>query len=188
MPRLPAPAELDALPGPLLQQLRGMYPEGSAEWDALTRRIVGDRKPQTKSKNRPTPAVAAPEPERIPLPPGGYRLVIHGAPRTKKTSNSLQMHDGRLKVVPSAAWMAWRDASLPQIPKGTLPDQLYNCAALFYRDRATGDATGYYQGLADILEEAGVVSNDKWIESWNGSRRLLDRDNPRVELVISALT
>lgn len=126
-------------------------------------------------------------PHRIEVPPGGYRLTIRGAPRTKKNSLRRLKVDGQVKSIPSAAWCAWRDAALPQIPAGMLPDQPYNCRALFYRDRACGDATGYHQGLADVLEEAGVLSNDRLIEAWDGSRLLKDAGDPRVEIVLTPL-
>lgn len=133
-------------------------------------------------------ALRTAEPPRIALPAGGYRLMIMGAPRTKKNHGTRLKIGGQVKTVPSAAWRAWRDEALKQIPAGMLPDAPYNCAALFYRDRAAGDAVGYFQGLADVLQEAGVVSDDKWLLAWDGSRLMKDATNPRVELMISALT
>lgn len=60
-----------------------------------------------------------------------------------------------------------------------------NCRALFYRDRAVGDAVGFYQGVADLLQEAGVLVDDVWIVSWDGSRLLKDSTCPRVDVVLS---
>jgi hypothetical protein len=31
-----------------------------------------------------------------------------------------------------------------------------------------------------------VVSDDRWIESWDGSRLLWDRERPRVEIELTA--
>lgn len=125
-------------------------------------------------------------------------LTIPGAPRTKKTHNRIILvksrgRKARRVVMPSEVWEAWAERVLPLIAQQTrrspiacpLPDRAYNCAAIFYRDANRGDAVGYYQGLADVLEKAKVVSNDKWITQWDGSRLLIDRDNPRVELVIT---
>jgi hypothetical protein len=112
-------------------------------------------------------------------------LTLYGAPRTKKTSNQLQRFGGRLKVVPSKAWMRWRDECLKQTNDSMrLRDQPYNLCALFYRDADRGDAIGYLQGLADVLQEAGIVSDDKWFTQFDGSRLLVDRERPRVELLI----
>jgi hypothetical protein len=128
------------------------------------------------------------------------RIVIYGAPRTKKTSNQLVQAGARPRVLPSKAWLAWyasahivelRESAAGWLfsvwpPKrGELPDQPYNCCALFYREAAIGDAVGYYQGLADLLEKRGVIRNDKWIVQWDGSRLLKDAERPRVELTLT---
>lgn len=62
-----------------------------------------------------------------------------------------------------------------------------NCAAIFYRDANRGDAVGYYQGLADALESAGVLSDDKWIMQWDGTRLAKDAKRPRIEVTLTAL-
>jgi len=119
------------------------------------------------------------------------KLVLYGPPRTKKTSNRLVRSGGRSHILPSLPWTKWRDEVVPQLAFFVRRVQAQpimrpvNCKALFYRDAERGDAVGYYQGLADILQEAGVVTNDFWIMSWDGSRMLKDRDNPRVEITLS---
>ncbi len=128
--------------------------------------------------------------EQIAHFPGALRLTLFGPPRTKKTSNRLVVHQGRRKVIPSEAWCAWRDAiaATNQIPEDVqLPDRPYRCIALFFRQADVGDLVGYQQGLADVLEESGVISNDKWIRSWDGTRLLVDRACPRVELVLTPM-
>jgi Holliday junction resolvase RusA-like endonuclease len=126
-------------------------------------------------------------------------LTVPGAPRTKKTHNRIILVKSRGRkprrvVMPSEQWEAWAKVAtlgiagqLRKLAVGIcpLPDRAYNCAAIFYRDANRGDAVGFFQGLADVLERAGVVSNDKWIVSWDGSRLFVDRKNPRVELTLS---
>ena len=63
-----------------------------------------------------------------------------------------------------------------------------SCAALFYRQKRIGDANGYYQGLADALEAAGVLADDKWIVQWDGSRLRKDKDRPRIEVTLTAVS
>lgn len=117
------------------------------------------------------------------------RFTIPGAPRTKKN------HGWRTKSghqMPSRAFTQWnKDAqwSLALIPREQLVygrrlplKETVNCSALFYRDAERGDAVGYYQALADALEEAGIVENDSLIVSWDGSRMLKDKENPRIEV------
>jgi glycine/D-amino acid oxidase-like deaminating enzyme len=127
---------------------------------------------------------------------GPLRIVVHGAPRTKKTHNRLVTAGRRQRVLPSAQWEAWLKAAAVEIEGmglafyGTLNLQprlsgRFNCAALFYRDADRGDAVGYYQGVADLLEKRGILANDKHIVSWDGSRLLKDAARPRVELILT---
>ena len=60
-----------------------------------------------------------------------------------------------------------------------------NVAATFYRDALRGDATGYYQALADLLQAAGIVANDVLCVSWDGSRLAKDAQRPRIEVVLT---
>jgi hypothetical protein len=120
-------------------------------------------------------------------------LTIMGAPRTKKTHNRIILVKGGrpqtaqdrhavrgLGELGERRHAAHRhadcDAHRSRCP---LPDRAYNCAAIFYRDANRGDAVGYYQGLADVLEKAQVVTNDKYITQWDGSRMLIDREPAR---------
>jgi hypothetical protein len=117
-----------------------------------------------------------------------WTLTVHGAPRTKKNHGSVIQRGKRRFHIPSAAWTNWaatapviyQSCGVPTPPVGVK----VNCRALFYRDAERGDAVGYYQGLADLLEKRGVVANDRLIVSWDGSRLLKDSANPRVELVL----
>jgi Holliday junction resolvase RusA-like endonuclease len=131
-------------------------------------------------------------------------FTIYGAPRTKKTSNRIVRVRGRPVVLPSKAnetWAraavlqlqsAWRRARSRRIPDGhelvleprAAEARPVSVRATFYRDANRGDLIGYMQALADALEIAGVVENDRLIVSWDGTRMLVDRSVPRVELTI----
>lgn len=142
------------------------------------------------------------------------RLVIPGAPRTKKTSNRI-VRIGRgenafNKILPSEAYENWFKQSMGLIVPPLrvwarqnnfdLPirGQVW-VKAIFYAENANvGDLTGYEQGLADFLQSprmskktgkltrdgAGVIDDDKQIASWDGSRVRIDRADPRIELEI----
>ncbi|HXT04911.1 MAG TPA: hypothetical protein VN760_12070 [Casimicrobiaceae bacterium] len=103
------------------------------------------------------------------------------------------MRGGKRYHIPSEPWTIWarlatyelgplvkRRADLFPIPR----DVRLNCAAQFFRDRNAGDAVGYYQGLADLLQLAGILEDDVSIVQWDGTRLLKDAENPRVELVL----
>jgi len=109
-------------------------------------------------------------------------FVIPGAPRTKKNHGRRIMRGKRIFNVPSEAYTAWNKLAVWALRRANPPVIAYpvNCRALFFREALTGDAVGYYQALADTLENAGVLTNDKLIVSWDGSRMLKDADNPRI--------
>lgn len=117
------------------------------------------------------------------------RLVILGAPRTKKNSSRIVRNKatGAAMVLPSAAVKAWESSAAYQLMGQwrrcpiTYPVQV---SATFYRERAVGDLVNFMQALADALEVAKVVQNDRLIVSWDGTRLDKDAQNPRVELEI----
>jgi Holliday junction resolvase RusA-like endonuclease len=120
-----------------------------------------------------------------------WLLTVHGAPRTKKNHGSVIQRGNRRFHIPSAAWTNWAtDAPLTYRYATHAPPigVNVNCRALFYRDALRGDAVGFYQGLADLLEKRGIVTDDKVIVSWDGSRLLKDADRPRVEVQLEEVS
>ena len=117
-------------------------------------------------------------------------FTVLGAPRTKK--NSLRVAGKR--ILPSKAWETWAKDAVFQTEKGiTLRPPRFewpagSIRALFYLDAERKvDAVNLYQGLADLLEKRGCVDDDTVFRDWDGSRVLLDRANPRVEVTITCL-
>lgn len=121
--------------------------------------------------------------------PNGYRFTLPTAPRTKKNSGTIQNRGKKRVIRPSESWLHWRNEVMKYV--GTKPefrlriDRPVNVCALFYRDRDAGDASGYYNGLGDVLEEIGVVTNDRLLVSWDGSRLRKDAANPRTEVTLT---
>lgn len=127
------------------------------------------------------------------------RLVIPGAPRTKKTSNRVVRCGGFTKVLPSKAHEDWFRSAMVAVwfkqPPITGPVRV---SATFFRDADRGDMTGYMQALADFLQTrklnakgkmirdgAGVIADDSQIVSWDGTRMDKDKANPRIEVEIA---
>jgi hypothetical protein len=124
-------------------------------------------------------------------------------PRTKKnTPRIVRKHSGvgRPILLPSAEYEEWERAALSVLirskicarrPEGSvayLGNQIVHkvaCRALVYRKADWGDACGYYQAIGDLLERAGIVSNDRLIVAWDGSRLLKDPVCPRVEVELT---
>jgi len=60
-----------------------------------------------------------------------------------------------------------------------------SCRALFYlEDARRADVCGLQQAVGDWLEDMGAIKNDFYIDNWDGTRRLIDRSRPRVEIEI----
>lgn len=117
-------------------------------------------------------------------------FIVYGAPRTKKTSNRIVRAGRRRYVLPSEPHQRWFCSALPQLKAQwrRLPLSVpVGVRAIFYRDRAAGDLCNYMQALADALERAGVVKNDRLIGSWDGSRLRKDAARPRIEVTIADL-
>ena len=102
----------------------------------------------------------------IQVSPGGrlYRVNLRGERRTL-----LSVNGG-----PASEWVA---VGVP-----------VSCRALFYRDRAgPGDLIGYLQGLGDLLTHWKVIKDDVLLASFDGSSLLLDRERPRVEVLLTPI-
>jgi Holliday junction resolvase RusA-like endonuclease len=146
---------------------------------------------------QPDPALSAPiaaEREGDVL-----RVRIETAPRTKKDHGRRVWAPKQKRVVhvPSPAYEKYRGevvaalqplAHRLQLP---LPDQPYNIAARFFVDRYGMDADldGLMAGLFDALENAGVVTDDWYFRTPNGTEVFAAADSlpPRVEVLITPI-
>lgn len=120
-----------------------------------------------------------------------YHYTIPLPPRTKKNSQRiLRSKKGIPFIVPSEAFTDYQEAAgyflkpLPATPINT-PVQV---KCLFYLPKnLRADLVNYQEAICDILVHYGIVADDRWqiISSMDGSRCLVDRENPRTEIWIS---
>jgi hypothetical protein len=128
--------------------------------------------------------------------------IIRGAPRTKKNHAAIaRRRDGSPFIVQCDTAKAWAKSAASQLKAQHLIGPIespVHVTALVYRERASGDLVNYLQAIGDVLEsptnkqklsksppsKGCVIVNDAQIVSWDGSRLLKDKDNPRVELKI----
>ena len=118
--------------------------------------------------------------------------TIYGAPRTKK--NSQQIHRnaaGRPFVAPSKAFTEYERSCLAQIKTPYMPvSAAVNVKCVYYMpDKRKVDLVNLLEATCDILVKAGVLADDcaAVVAAHDGSRVLLDRKNPRVEIEITEL-
>lgn len=131
---------------------------------------------------------------------------IAGAPRTKKTSQRVVRAGRFTKILPSKAHQDWFAEAMSQVPM-ILANRWamelpiagpVGVSALFFRERASGDLTGFMQALADFLQSprtlpsgrpgrkgAGIIVDDSQIASWDGTRLRKDATFPRIEVTIT---
>jgi hypothetical protein len=112
-----------------------------------------------------------------------FSQVIPGTPVTKKNSPRIISVRGRKLIIPSKAYTQWLENCGNFVVAHHI-DYPVSCCALIYRAKDIGDANNYYGAIADMLEHYQVVTNDRLIRHWDGSRILKDAKAPRVELIL----
>jgi len=119
------------------------------------------------------------------------KFTIPGRPATKKTHQQVIYVKGSPRVIPSAQYKKYEKHCKTYCQEAWQKDPMDFGVSIHVRvflDTWTiGDHVGYLQAIGDILEEHGVVANDKFIhwsddgEHWFGG---VDKENPRLEVVI----
>jgi hypothetical protein len=132
------------------------------------------------------------------------------SPKTKKNSPMIVPGVRHPILLPSEAYREWERFALESLKKAGIVEPVMmgrkangkpdvrlrwtvaeaidypvNCCALVYRDARVGDCCGYYQAIGDMLQAAGIVADDRWISSWDGSRLLKDAARPRIEIALT---
>ncbi len=119
-------------------------------------------------------------------------ITLTGRPITKKNSQRIIVNKrtGRPMVIPSPRYKVYEEACLWQLKtyRGPTFDTPCNLQAVYYMPnrRSWPDLLGLLQATADILEEGGIIDNDRNFVSFEGSHIAgVDKHNPRVEIVIT---
>lgn len=111
-------------------------------------------------------------------------LLIPATARPKKNSTTLgiKKSPGYIRFKNAVIGAVRPFARQLQLP---LPPIDYNCAAHFYREREDADTDNLMGGIADALQDAGVLEDDFRLRTWDGTDRFLDVTRPRVELTLT---
>jgi Holliday junction resolvase RusA-like endonuclease len=120
------------------------------------------------------------------------RIVLTGRPITKKNHQTIARNrrTGRPYVLQSERYRQYEQDCLWQLK--TCQERFagpVRMKCLYWMpDRRKPDLLGLLQATADILEEAGVIDNDRNVVSFDGSRIMgVDKQNPRVEIEIEGV-
>lgn len=118
--------------------------------------------------------------------------TLKGSPRTKKNHQRiLKNRAGKPFVSPSKEFLIYQEQCLWQIrtPRQSI-SQAVNVRCLYYMpDHRRVDLVNLMEATDDILVKAGVLADDcaAVVAGHDGSRVLLDRQNPRVEIEITKM-
>jgi hypothetical protein len=134
------------------------------------------------------------------------RLVIPGAPFSWKRARKVIRFGGHASIGLTKEAKAWAQAAVTQLRLqwsaefgGPIPKSVPLNARItsYLPTRRLTDASNLYQGPEDVMQacgsrctprckmHAGVIEDDCAIEAHDGSRRLYDKENPRVEIVLT---
>ncbi|MCL2493439.1 MAG: hypothetical protein FWF33_05305 [Clostridiales bacterium] len=135
-----------------------------------------------------------PKPEgRIITEP--VKLLLPVKPRSKKNSQRWIKTRGDnpvWKLTPSEAYVQYEKDCGPFIRcKGMNISCLVNIKATFYIDADRPcDISNFFEALADMLVHYQVILDDnrRIVQSWDGSRVYVDRQNPRTEVIIEPVS
>lgn len=119
------------------------------------------------------------------------KILIEGRPITKKNSPSFCSRNR--KLLPSRQYQEYAKKAFWQIRSQYYGDPIraaVHVKALYYMPNRAGwpDLLGLEQATADILQDSGVIVDDGFIESWDGSRiDGIDKSWPRAEITIRTM-
>ncbi len=112
-------------------------------------------------------------------------FTVPGRVVVKKNSRPIwRLPNGRSKLGKSKRLQAYEEQAIARLRaawagKAPLTGQLWvECHAYQHDARWEPDLLGWQETLWDCLQAAGVIANDKLIESSDGSRKHLRRDGP----------
>ena len=115
------------------------------------------------------------------------KLIIYGAPRTKK--NSARLIGGlHPRILPSDAYLKYALDAEGQLPMMQPIESAVNVKCLYYMPtRRRVDLVNLLEATCDILVHGKVLADDNCgiVVGHDGSRVLYDKENPRVEIEIT---
>lgn len=118
------------------------------------------------------------------------KFTIPGRPITKKNSMRILRNPktGAAFLAASKQYIAYQESAGYYIPcKWAMIDRPVNIKCIYYMPtRGKVDLVNLLEATCDILVRYGVLVDDNCdiVASHDGSRRLFDKQNPRVEIEI----
>ena len=115
-------------------------------------------------------------------------FTIPLTPITKKNSQRIVVRNGKPCILPSEKYKEYEGAALWFVPKRGIPiDFPVNIKCIFYMpNNRPCDLTNHLESIDDVMVKAGLLKDDNYkiLASHDGSRVLVDKNNPRTEVEI----
>lgn len=100
-------------------------------------------------------------------------------------------------IAPNKEYEAWAETAVyyariawsklgRREPVGAAGEQVWLAMRFHLPPRSAPDQSNLYEGVQDVLQDAGVLSNDYWVVSHDGSDRVRAKAAPGVEVVVYA--
>jgi Holliday junction resolvase RusA-like endonuclease len=116
------------------------------------------------------------------------KFTVPLPPITKKNSQRIVIRGGKPCILPSEKYKEYESLALWYIPKRGIPiDFPVNVKCIFYMPtNRPCDLTNHLESIDDVMVKAGLLKDDNYkiLASHDGSRVLVDKDNPRTEVKI----
>jgi len=117
------------------------------------------------------------------------KLIIYGAPITKKNSQMIIMAGKRPCIIQSKAYRAYEKLAKQQIALlgagEPIPGPVSVKCLYYLASTRTPDLCNLMAATHDVLERCGIILNDEQIKSVDGTRIMGKDPKPRVEIEIT---
>jgi len=115
-------------------------------------------------------------------------FTIYGNPITKKNSSQIIQCKGRAMLIPSKQYKQYEKDCKIYMPDCETISSRVNLQCMYYMPtRRKVDLCNLLAATCDILVKYGVIEDDNFtiVVGHDGSRVLYDKENPRVEVIIT---
>lgn len=119
------------------------------------------------------------------------RFTVPLPPITKKNSQRIVIRGNKPIILPSERYKEYEGQALRFIPKiKESIDFPVNVKCLFYMStNRQCDLTNHLESIDDVMVKAGLLKDDNYkiLASHDGSRVMVDNNNPRTEVEITRI-
>lgn len=117
--------------------------------------------------------------------------IVSGSPIVKKNTQKVVRSRGRTFVAYSPQYKEWLHRAMDELALQHRPEEPIDYPVIllckfFMQSLRVVDLSALYEGIQDTLVKMEILKDDNFniVIGHDGSRVLLDRDNPRTEISI----